>query len=95
METATAERPVHVPPIPDTVPPREITQADIDLALQEWNGDIASKRRVQQYMTSHARDRGTAEWLKNEYGDGLPAFPVTVEGAAADLPWTVSASDKM
>ncbi len=84
--------PVHVPggspPIPDTVPPREITQADIDAALQEWNGDIASKRRVQQYMTDHARDRGTAEWLKNEYGDGLPAFPVTVEGAATDLPWT-------
>ena len=84
--------PVHVlggtPPIPATIPPREITQADIDAALQEWNGDIASKRRVQQYMTDHARDRGTAEWLKNEYGDGLPAFPVTVEGAATDLPWT-------
>ena len=69
-------------------PLREITQADIDAALQEWNGDLASKRQVQQYMTDHARDRGTAEWLKNEYGDGLPAFPVTVEGAATDLPWT-------
>ncbi len=66
----------------------EVTQEDIDAALQEWNGDIASKRRVQQYMTGHARDRDTAEWLKNEYGDSLPAFPVTVEGAATDLPWT-------
>ncbi len=87
-----ADTPVHVPggapPIPATMPPREITPADIDAALQKWNGDMDSKRRVQQYMTSHARDRGTAEWLKNEYGDDLPAFPVTVEGAAADLPWT-------
>ncbi len=94
-QTASApemERPTHIPgatpPIPATIPPREITQADIDAALQEWNGDIASKRRVQQYMTGHARDRDTAEWLKNEYGDSLPAFPVTVEGAATDLPWT-------
>ena len=87
-----ADTPVHVPggapPIPATVPPREITPADIDAALQGWNGDMDSKRRVQQYMADHARDRGTAEWLKNEYGDALPAFPVTVEGAAADLPWT-------
>ena len=86
------DTPVHVPggapPIPATVPPREITPADIDAALQNWNGNMDSKRRVQQYMADHARDRGTAEWLKNEYGDDLPAFPVTVEGAAADLPWT-------
>ncbi len=87
-----ADTPVHVPggapPIPATVPPREITPADIDAALQNWNGNMDSKHRVQQYMADHARDRGTAEWLKNEYGDALPAFPVTVEGAAADLPWT-------
>ncbi len=87
-----ADTPVHVPggapPIPATMPPREITPADIDAALQKWNGNMDSKRRVQQYMADHARDRGTAEWLKNEYGDDLPAFPVTVEGAAADLPWT-------
>ena len=84
--------PVHVlggtPPIPATVPSREITQADIDAALQEWNGDMDSKRRVQQYMTDHARDRGTAEWLKSEYGDDLPAYPVNGVGAATDLPWT-------
>ena len=67
---------------------RETTQADIDAALQEWNGDVASKRRVQQYMTSHTREKDTAAWLQNEYGDNLPAFPVTVEGAATDLPWS-------
>lgn len=74
------------PPTPVT---REITQADIDAALQEWNGDIASKRRVQQYMESHAREKGTAAWLKNEYGDNFPAYPVHgTEGGGTDLPWS-------
>lgn len=78
------------PPVPEPEPPapaREITQVDIDTAIQEWNGDMDSKRRVQQYMTGHGREKGTADWLRGEYGDDLPAFPVTVEGAAADLPW--------
>jgi hypothetical protein len=95
LETAStpeAEPPIHVPggtpPIPAPAPSGEITQADIDAALQEWNGDMDSKRRVQQYMTDHARDRGTAEWLKNEYGDDFPAYPVNGVGAATDLPWT-------
>ena len=68
-------------------PAREITQADIDAALQEWNEDPDSKRRVQQYMADHGREKGTADWLRAEYGDDLPAFPVTVEGAATDLSW--------
>ena len=84
--------PVHVPeaaiPIPSPTPRREITQADIDAALQEWNGDMGSKRRVQRYMTDHARDRGTAEWLKNEYGENFPAYPIHGEGTGTDLPWT-------
>ena len=95
LETAStpeAEPPIHVPggtpPIPAPAPSGEITQADIDAALQEWNGDMDSKRRVQQYMTDHARDRGTAEWLKNEYGDDFPAYPVNGVGAATDLLWT-------
>ena len=79
--------PAPEPPAPTPAPLREITQADIDAALQEWNGDMDSKRRVQQYMTDHSREKGAAEWLRNEYGDGLPAFPVTAEGAATDLPW--------
>ncbi len=36
-------------------------------------------------MEAHARDKGTAAFLRAEYGDDLPAFPVT--GAATDLPW--------
>ena len=61
------------------------TQAAIDAALQEWNGDIRSKQAVARYMKDHARDKGAASWLKQEYGDDLPAFPVPA--AATDLPW--------
>ncbi len=75
-------------PGPSAVSDREITQADIDTALREWNGDPDSKRRVQQYMAEHGREKGTADWLRSEYGDDLPAFPVTAEGAATDLPWS-------
>jgi N12 class adenine-specific DNA methylase len=64
-----------------------ISQSDIDVALQEWNGDIESKRAVVRHMREHARDKETAAFLRAEYGDDLPAFPVTVEGAAIDLPW--------
>ena len=72
-----------------TYKPRPVSQEDIDSALQEWNGDIASKRRVQQYMESHAREKGTAAWLKNEYGDNFPAYPVHgADGGGTDLPWS-------
>jgi len=88
-EASGESPPVHVPgapvPIPAPAPVREATQDDIDAALQEWNGDIASKRAVAQYMEGHARDKGTAAWLRQEYGDNLPAFPVP--SARTDLPW--------
>ncbi|MDE7246044.1 MAG: hypothetical protein K2O18_19000, partial [Oscillospiraceae bacterium] len=89
-QTPPAPVPETTPPVPAPAPAREVTQADIDEAIQEWNGDIASKRRVQQYMTGHAREKGTAEWLKNEYGDNFPAYPIPGhEGrAGTDLPWT-------
>ena len=61
------------------------TQAAIDAALQEWNGDIRSKQAVVHYMKDHARDKETAAWLKQEYGDDLPTF--LVPAAAMDLPW--------
>lgn len=67
--------------------PAEITRADIESALQLWNGDTASKRRVTEYMESHSRERGTAEWLKNEYGGNLPAFTVTKGDLSLELPW--------
>ena len=38
-------------------------------------------------MKDHAREKDTATWLRQEYGDALPAFPVTADGAAGDVPW--------
>ncbi|MGX8701593.1 DEAD/DEAH box helicase family protein [Caproiciproducens sp.] len=38
-------------------------------------------------MREHARDKDTAAFLRNEYGDDLPAFPVTVGHTSTDLPW--------
>ena len=64
---------------------RALTQAEIDAAIQEWNGKIESKHA--RYMRDHAREKNTAAWLRQEYGDDLPALPVTVDGAAGDVPW--------
>ena len=66
---------------------RPLTQAEIDAAIQEWNGNIESKHAVVRYMKDHAREKDTAAWLRQEYGDDLPALPVTVDGAAGDVPW--------
>ena len=51
-----------------TPSPYKVTQADIDAALQSWNGSIESKHAVVRYMKAHARDRDTAAWLAREYG---------------------------
>ena len=51
-----------------TPSPYKVTQADIDAALQQWNGRIESKHAVVRYMKAHARDRDTAVWLAREYG---------------------------
>ena len=79
--------------VPEPAPPvlsaphRALTQADIDAAIQEWNGSIESKHAVVRHMKDHARDKDTSAWLRQEYGDALPAFPVTADGAAGDVPW--------
>ncbi|AYF40106.1 hypothetical protein CXP51_09650 [Ethanoligenens harbinense] len=39
-------------------------------------------------MREHARDKDTAAFLRTEYGDNLPAFPVTVGHTSTDLPWS-------
>ena len=78
--------PEPAPPAP-AAPRRALTQADIDAAIQEWNGNIESKHAVARYMKDHAREKDTAAWLRQEYGDALPAFPVTADGAAGDVPW--------
>ena len=64
---------------------REITQAEIDEALQKWNGDIESKRAVVRYMADHARERDTAAWLSKEYGgDVSKPLHITVTGTDID-----------
>ena len=66
---------------------RPLSQDDIDAALQRWNGDIASKRRVQDYMIDHAREKDTAEWLSREYGsDEIIVRAGSPE--AMELPWS-------
>ena len=88
-EQTAPEGPSVETPGPSTVsagkPAGESTQDAIDDALREWNGDIASKHTVIRYMKDHARDKDTAAWLRGEYGDDLPAFPVPAAGT--DLPW--------
>ena len=79
--TATVETPAQ-----DPAAKREITQADIDKALQKWNGDIESKRAVVRYMADHARERDTAAWLSKEYGasDVLKPLHITITGTDID-----------
>lgn len=69
---------------------REITQADIDAALQQWNGSINSKHSVVRYMEAHSRERDTASWLAREYGaDPTQPLRITVTGVDGEmeLPW--------
>ena len=66
-------------PLPPETP-YEPTQEDIDAAIQSWNGNMDSKRRVQTFMADHARERETAAWLRAEYGGELDAFPVQLPG---------------
>lgn len=74
-------------PVPQKPAKSSTIQANIDAALQEWNGDMESKHIVAEYMREHARDKDTAAFLRAEYGDDLPAFPVTVGSTSTDLPW--------
>ena len=66
---------------------QEIAQADIDAALLAWNGNTESKRNVVSYMQDHSRERGTAEWLKDEYDGNSSTFSVTQGDMSVELPW--------
>jgi N12 class adenine-specific DNA methylase/adenine-specific DNA methylase len=70
-------------------PLRAVTDAEIDAALQRWNGDLKSKQHTNSYMLTHARDKETAAWLQNEFGGGKTSFTVAIEGAEpVELSWT-------
>ncbi|CAB1246255.1 protein of unknown function [Ruminococcaceae bacterium BL-6] len=88
IEEAESEKPsVFSMPTPQEPEKRSTAQADIDAAIQEWNGSTESKRAVAEHMREHARDKDTAAFLRTEYGDDLPAFPVTVGRTSTDLSW--------
>ncbi|MGM9627794.1 MAG: hypothetical protein ACI3V4_06865, partial [Faecousia sp.] len=78
------------PAVEPPVAHRELTQADIDEALQKWNGSIDSKHAVVRYMEAHSRERDTAAWLAREYGAD-PAQPLRIAVTGVDgetvLPW--------
>ena len=69
---------------------RELTQADIDEALQKWNGDIESKRAVVRYMAEHARERDTAAWLSKEYGASDVSKPLHITVTGTDIDYEMS-----
>ena len=88
IEPVSVTEAPNVPPTATVEVPvvsREITQAEIDEALQRWNGDIESKRAVVRYMADHARERDTAAWLSREYGgDVSKPLHITVTGMDID-----------
>ena len=65
---------------------RPLSQDDIDDALRRWNGNMDSKRAVVRYMEQHGREKGTADWLTQEYGSG--AFIVRAGSPESmEMPW--------
>ena len=58
--------------------PYQITQEDIDAALQKWNGNPQSKQAVVRYMERHSREKDTALWLAKEYGVGDTSQPLQI-----------------
>lgn len=88
-ETAEVKEP-EAPAVETPIAHRELTQADIDEALQKWNGSIDSKRSVVRYMEAHSRERDTAAWLAHAYGadpDQPLRIAVTGVDGEAVLPW--------
>ena len=75
----------------DLPAPHEVNRGDIEAAIQEWNDSLQSKITVARYFREGHSTEETAAFLKQEYGDDLPAFPVTVDGAAGDIPWEQAA----
>ena len=74
-----------------TPSPYKVTQADIDEALQQWNGRIESKHAVIRYMAQHGQEKDTAAWLAREYGLKDTSKPLQISvgnSEPAVLPWS-------
>ncbi len=76
--------------MPEVEQRTEITQDDIDAFIKNWNSNVESKRRVNEYVLHHGRERGAAEWLANEFGgENTDVLNVTYDGLSpVELPWT-------
>ena len=69
---------------------RPLSDADIDKAVQNWNGNIESKHTVVRYMEKHGREKDTAAWLAHEFDGGEGRTPFTVRPDSPKgtvLPW--------
>ncbi|MEG0126933.1 MAG: hypothetical protein RR816_12730, partial [Clostridia bacterium] len=81
------EEPVNEPTLTDIRLSAAERLAASRAALQEWNGDITSKHTVSRYIQSLSQDPESSAWLKQEFGENLPAFPVTIGDISFDLSW--------
>ena len=69
---------------------RPLSDADIDKAIQNWNGNIESKHTVVRYMEKHGREKDAAAWLAHEFDGGEGRTPFTVRPDSPKgtvLPW--------
>ena len=69
---------------------RPLSDADIDKAIQAWNGNIESKHTVVRYMEKRGREKDTAAWLAHEFDGGEGRTPFTVRPDSPKgtvLPW--------
>ena len=67
-----------------------LSDADIDKAIQNWNGKIESKHAVVRFMRDHAREKDTAAWLAHEYDGSDGKTPFTIRPGSpvrTELPW--------
>ena len=68
-----------------------LTPVEIDELLAQWNGDIASKQRVVDYMAEHRQEHDAARWLAEEYGASVekPLMFGKAGSTSADvvMPW--------
>ena len=67
---------------------RPLSQDDIENAVRAWNGNADSKRRVNEYMLNHGRERGASAWLENEYGGEDMLIARVGSPEESKLPWT-------
>ena len=78
----------YLPEKEKAVPSRAaITKEDIRFAIQEWNGDMDSKRAVVRRLREGVAYDDAPAVLREEYGDDMPAFPVNTAHGSIDLPW--------